>query len=162
MKIQHVAMYMSLFLLLCGCAIKGDRDKRAVERLLGITLPADSSGLLYEKRLATDEFMRPYTVYIRAEMSPDSYHTLVRSLKLLLLDDERPADMTLDYRFLLPGHVKRGSQAPESGPGSASLDLDLTAAGPNWNSSYRGYVVSTYSAGVAYIKVYEQEELKVP
>ena len=162
MKIQHVAMGMSLFLLLCGCAIREDRDKRAVERLLGVTLPADSSGLLYEKRLATDEFMRPYTVYIRAEMSPDSYHTLVRELRVLLPDDARPADMTFDYRLHLPGLVKGGSHAPDWWPDDASLDLDLTAAGPNWNSSHEGYVVTTYSAGVAYIKVWEEEMLKVP
>jgi hypothetical protein len=126
-------------------------DSKEIENLLGVRLPNDVAEVQYVKILGSEEFMKPYTSYIRAKMPEAAYRNMVNQLQLTLKSDE----IENEYTILLLSQLRASRDTPSWWKPDPVAN-PLSSAGEFQNAQNDGWIVGTYNDGYGYFKIYEE------
>ncbi len=140
--------------LMTACFGQGDINnmQNEAEGVLGITFPDGAENVQYLYQPESDEYKKPYTIYVKVELSENDYVDLITQLGLTTMDKGGGA-----FRYLLPGALLPSQDAPNWWKVSAlSAENNSTATGSFGNAQNFGWIVAAYEDGYACIKAFEQ------
>lgn len=154
-KIKVVILTIIVFFccgFMVGCSF--DREgamKQQAESLLDITIPEEVKEFHFVKIQGSDEYAKPYTGYIRAEMSESIYFDFLHQLELTPGQEGEDTK----YTVLLLSQLRPTKQSPiwwEPDPEAN----EFSSAGKFRAAKNEGWIIATYYDGHAYFKIHEE------